>query len=456
MKAEPAAVARSPSPEPATAVRRYRRTWFSTYVAFVCLPVLLAWLTDPIELPRPVVTDVAVALGLVALALLLIQFALVSRLRPVSRPFGADVLMQWHRGMGLVALVFLLAHPLLLTGTDWRMWNPFAGPAAVQSGAAALWVTVVIVASSVARKRLHLSYEAWQVMHLVAACVITVTALWHVLAIGVYSQVPLVRGTLIAYAALLAALLLRYRVIRPVELLARPWRIVSNDDIGGSVRLLRVRPDGHPGFRFEGGQFAWLMTGSTPLISAQHPLSIACSSVPGDAPGLEFAIKALGDWSAGTVPALRPGRRIWVDGPYGGFTPDPASSRPLVLIAGGIGIVPARSILLTMRDRGDTRQVHLFYAASDWSRVVFRNEIADLERTLDVHVSYVFENPDREWTGERGFITADMLRRRLPPALAECEFFVCGPVPMIDALERTLTTLGVPTNRIHTERFQMV
>jgi len=273
---------------------------------------------------------------------------------------------------------------------------------------------------------------------------------------SVYSQVPLVRGTLIAYAALLAALLLRYRVIRPVELLARPWRVVSNDDIGGSVRLLRVRPDGHPGFRFEGGQFAWLMTGSTPLISAQHPLSIACSSVPGDAPGLEFAIKALGDWSAGMVPALRPGRRIWVDGPYGGFTPDPASSRPLVLIAGGIGIVPARSILLTMRDRGDTRQVHLLYAASDWSRVVFRNEIADLERTLDVHVSYVFENPDREWTGERGFITADMLRRRLPPALAECEFFVCGPVPMIDALERTLTTLGVPTNRIHTERFQMV
>lgn len=452
----PAAVARSSSPGPATAARLHRRGWFAAYITFVCLPLVAASVTDPLEPPRPVLVDVAVACGFVGLSLLLLQFALVSRLRPVSRPFGADVLMQWHRGMGIAALAFVIAHPLVLPGADWRLWSPFSSPADIATGAVALWATVLIVVTSLIRRRLGLGYEAWQIMHLSGACLITIAALWHVLAMGIYSSVPLVRAVLVAYATLFAALLVRYRLVRPLELLARPWRVVNNEDIGGSVRLLRVRPDGHHGLVFAPGQFAWLITGRTPMFSGQHPLSIASSATPNPTHEIEFAIKALGDWSAGTVPALEPGRRVWVDGPYGGFTPDPMSPRPLVLIAGGIGIVPVRSILLTMQARGMRTPVHLFYAASDWSRVVFRNDITTLAGALDLNVSYVFENPGLDWTGERGFITADMLVRRLPPNLAECDYFVCGPLPMIDALEDMLTSLGVPALRIHTERFHMV
>ncbi len=455
MKAVPAAAAAHPPQGPATAARSYRPVWFALYAALVGLPLVLAWLTDPLEPPRPVLVDVGVGVGFVGLTLLLIQFALVSRLRPVSRPFGTDVLMQWHRGMGIASLVFVVAHPVL-AGASWQAWNPLSGPAAMQAGALALWATVVIVITSTARKRVRLSYESWQVIHLVAACVITVAALWHVFAIGLYSGAPAVRWLLVAYAAVFAVLVGRYRLVRPVELARRPWRIAANDDIGGSVRLVAVRPDGHAGFSFEPGQFAWLMTGSTPMFSAQHPLSIASSAVPDDGRTLEFAIKALGDWSAGTVPALEPGRRVWVDGPYGGFTPDPTSPAPLVLIAGGIGIAPARSILRTMKDRRDRRPVRLFYAASDWSRVVFRAELDTLADALALDVCYVFERPGPEWTGERGFITADVLTRHIGAGIAGCEYFVCGPIPMIDSLERILTGLRVPGARIHTERFQMV
>jgi len=453
---EPAAVATRPSPGSAAAARLYRRRWFAAYAGLVSLPVAVAWLTDSIERPRAVVTDISVAFGLIGLALLLIQFALVSRLRPVSRPFGADVLMQWHRSMGIAALAFVVAHPLLLPGSTWQMWNPTAGPPSIRTGALALWATVLIVLTSLARKRFHLRYEAWQILHLATSCFITVAAIWHVLAIGRYSSAPAIRIVLSAYAGLFATLLLRYRVLRPLALTKRPWLVAANTDIGGSVRLLRVRPAGHHGLRFEAGQFAWLMTGALPMLSAQHPFSIASSAEATAGPDLEFAIKALGDWTGGTVPSLAPGRRIWVDGPYGGFTPDPSSSRSLVLIAGGIGIAPVRSILLTMRDRGDRTPVHLLYAASDWTRVVFRDDIAQLADELDLQVSYVFEKPDADWTGERGFITGDTLRRCLPADPMQYEYFVCGPLPMVDALERTLTSFGVPSDRIHTERFQMV
>ncbi len=415
----------------------------------------MAGLSNPIAVPRPVLADIGVAFGLLGLSLLFVQFALVSRLRPVSRPFGSDALMQWHRGMSFVALAFVVVHPLLTPGITWRAWNPFAGPAGLQAGAIALWASAAIVASSVWRRRLRLEYEAWHALHLVLALLVAAAALWHALAMGPYSAAPAVRWMLAGYAALFAALLVRYRVIRPVLLLRRPWEVVANEDIGGSTRLLRVRPAGRVGLRFEPGQFAWLVTGSSPVVAEQHPLSIASSAEPNPEGTLEFAIKALGDWSGRTVPVLAPGRRVWVDGAFGGFTPGD-SDRGLVLVAGGIGIAPLRSMLLTLRDRRDRRPVWLFYAASDWSRVVFRDELEYLERALDLRTCFVFEKPDAAWSGERGFITRDILARHLPDDPARLEYFVCGPVPMMDALEPVLASLGVPSSHVHTERFQVV
>ncbi|CAN5645341.1 hypothetical protein BH23ACI1_BH23ACI1_20840 [soil metagenome] len=101
-------------------------------------------------------------------------------------------------------------------------------------------------------------------------------------------------------------LLLRYRLMRPLMLWRRPWELVENLDAGGSTRLLRMRPVGHAGFAFEPGQFSWLMPGSNPLWSAQHPLSMVSSAErPADGT-IEFGIKALGDWSGTVVPALHP------------------------------------------------------------------------------------------------------------------------------------------------------
>jgi predicted ferric reductase len=433
-----------------------RRIWFAGYVTLILLPLAAAWLTDPLAAPRDIGADVGVAFGLLALTLLLVQFALVSRLRPVSRPFGGDVLMQWHRGMALVALAFVVLHALFVPGVSWDAWILISGSIGTRMGALALWLLAAIVVTSIARQPLRLSYEAWQAIHLVTACAITAAALWHVFAIGVYAGAPGLRWVLAAYAGLFAALLVRYRVHRPIRLARHPWLVVANEDVGGSVRCLRVRPDGHDGFRFQPGQFAWLLTGRSPFVSAQHPLSIASSADPHDGGELEFAIKALGDWSAMTVPAIAPGRRVWVDGPYGGFTPNLTWHQPLVLIAGGIGIAPMRSILRTMRDRGAGRRVYLFFAAWNWSRVVFADELEQLTREIDVRVTYVFEQPELAWEGERGFITAETLERHLPAGLSEFDYFVCGPVPMIDALERVLTRLRVPPDRIHTERFQMV
>lgn len=432
--------------------------WFGLYILLTLLPLGVAWWERPWEAPRPFLVEASVATGLLALPLMVFQFALVSRLGPASRPFGSDALMQFHAQIGLVALAAVILHPLLLLGNglSFTAWNPFGGPRVLQTGAMAFWATLLIVVTSVFRRRLRLGYETWQVLHLVLAIALTAAMIVHILAARGYAAEPAMRTLVLAYGVLALVLLLRYRVMRPLLLWRRPWTLVENRDAGGSTRLLRVRPVGHEGFAFEAGQFAWMITGTSPLWSAQHPISMASSAErPADGT-IEFGIKALGDWSGSVVPSLTPGSRLWLDGAYGAFTPEGHPAQGYVLIAGGIGISPMRSILQTLRDREDARPVVLFYAAHDWSRVAFRDEIDAFASTLHLSIVYVFERPEDDWTGERGFVDADLLRRHLPRQYRRFVYFVCGPVPMMDALEKTLVEIGVPASAVQTERFDMV
>jgi ferredoxin-NADP reductase len=75
---------------------------------------------------------------------------------------------------------------------------------------------------------------------------------------------------------------------------------------------------------------------------------------------------------------------------------------------------------------------------------------------LDLTVVHVLERPPEHWAGESGYVRADVLSRHLPPGYRRFQFFICGPDPMMDPAEEALVGLGVPSERVHTERFDMV
>ena len=75
---------------------------------------------------------------------------------------------------------------------------------------------------------------------------------------------------------------------------------------------------------------------------------------------------------------------------------------------------------------------------------------------LTLTVVHVLERTPDEWEGETGYLTAEILARHLPPAYRRFQYFICGPDPMMDAAEAALIELGVPPERVHTERFNMV
>jgi predicted ferric reductase len=113
-------------------------------------------------------------------------------------------------------------------------------------------------------------------------------------------------------------------------------------------------------------------------------------------------------------------------------------------------------MLRTLADRGDQRSLWLFYAYRNLERLTAYEELLALQQRLRLNMVIVLNDPPPDWTGERGFITRELLQRHLPGNHAALEYFLCGPTPMTVSAERSLGAMGVPLRRIHTELFDMV
>jgi predicted ferric reductase len=171
---------------------------------------------------------------------------------------------------------------------------------------------------------------------------------------------------------------------------------------------------------------------------------------------VSLTIKAAGDFTR-TIPDVAVGTRVYVDGPHGVFSMDGRQAPGYVFIAGGVGVTPLYSMLLTMRERQDVRPVTLFYGSATSEEIIFRDELAELADAMpNLEVVHVITRPAAGWTGESGQITADLLRRHLPPQFLRYQYFVCGSTPMMDAMEDVLVEIGVPFGQVSTERFDMV
>ncbi|MDO3648413.1 ferredoxin reductase family protein [Nocardia mangyaensis] len=429
--------------------------WLGLYLAVAVVPLIFA-VIGIAEPGRGFLTEFSVALGFLGMSMLGMQFALVARFQAVAAPFGEDALVQFHRQVSYVALAFVLAHPVLLqiAGTDIiGLLNLAQAPARARFAVASTVLLLVVVATSIWRRRLRIRYEVWQVLHGGLSVLVVAFALAHMLLVGYYLDQPWKKWLWVVMTVCLVALLLWVRVVRPIARMRRPWAIEEVVAERGNAHTLRMRPVGHAGFRFEPGQFGWLVVDRSAFSITAHPFSFSSSAEGGER--VEMTIKALGDFTA-TVGAIAPGTRAYVDGPHGVFSPDRHEGAVFVLIAGGVGITPMTSILRTMADRGDRRPVLLLYAVRSFDDATLHDEILTLAPQLDLTFVLVPERAPAEWDAEHGFIDRAMLARHLPPGHRRGQYFICGPGPMVTAVEDALAALDIPAERIHTERFNFV
>jgi predicted ferric reductase len=437
--------------------------WFGLYMAIILFPLLAGLVFfGPQQAASPLVY-LAAACGYIALALMATELALVSRFGGVAGAFGLDSLLQFHRQVGIASLAFAAVHPVLLVADSAYTLGLLAptssAPWPITAGLVALLLAVLVVGLSVFRGRLHLSYEVWHTTHGLLSLALIGVAASHVLGIGRFAALPVVRVLWIVYLVSFVGMFLRYRLYRPLSQMGRPWEVVENRVEHGQARTLVLRPVGHEGFRFEPGQFGWMGFGRTPFGASQHPISFSSNGdIPSEDGAVAFTIKQLGDWSSEVVPRIERGARAWIDGPYGVFTIDREEGAGYVLIGGGVGITPLYSMLQALETRGDVRPVYVFHGANDIDELTFRDELAAMAARMDnLELVTVLVDDSGARDYERGFITADILSRYLPPTLyRRFQYFICGPAPLMDAMEEVLPGIGVTADRIHTERFDMV
>ena len=187
---------------------------------------------------------------------------------------------------------------------------------------------------------------------------------------------------------------------------------------------------------------------------AQRSYSIA--SAPGEA-DLVLTVERLddGEVSPYLVDELRPGDTLELRGPVGGYFVWEASlGGPLLLVGGGSGVVPLRSMLRHHRAIGSSVPVRLLYSARSISDVIYRRELMGIADggVVDIRFTLTREQP-AGWQGYGRRIDRDLLEEIAWPPGGRPLVYVCGPTTFVETAASTLVALGHEPARIRLERF---
>ncbi len=417
----------------------------SYYGSAIAIPLSVFFLTGRL-LPDGVMERLGNALLIFAFPVLALQPVLASRLRVLDRAFGLDGVYVFHKTMGLIAASLLLCGtvPLAMTGSALMRWSWGITTALI----------VLLAATALLQRQLHLPYETWRLVHNALALAVLIRVFAHTVVLTVRTGSPAAAVLFIILFLSGASAYLGHRVLGPLRRRRRTWRVESVQPETHNVWTLTFSPpEGVLPLDYLPGQFQFLTFAGG--RGEEHPFTISSGAA---VPRPHTAtIKASGDFTR-TIGNLRPGDRVAVQGPFGKFSyalhPE---ERDLVFLAGGIGITPIMSMLRHMKEMGSDRKAVLLYGNVTEKDIVFRKELDDIKAggLPRLTVVHVLAKAGEDWKGERGYVNADVIRKYVPGDLAGKVFYICGPPPMMAALVMSLSSMGVPSGKIRFERFAL-
>jgi predicted ferric reductase len=430
--------------------------WMGVFILMMFLPLVLLMIF-PRPAGREFLRELSIGIGFLAMSLLGLQTIPTSRLQFITKYFPMEVLYTVHHKLSIFAFILALMHPVLLfinNPQTLRLLNFVTAPWRARAAVLSVLMMLVLVITSIWREAMKLKYDVWRWIHDALAFLAIGLGLFHMFKVNYYMSLTYQRVIWLLLTGIWVAVILYIRVLRPIILLKRPYVVDHIKEEYGQSWSLYLRPEGHAGFEYQAGQFAWI-SNESPFIFRENPFSFSSSGARDDNL-IGFTIKELGDFTS-TIKDFKPGDTVYVDGPYGTFNLDEHYDSRLVLIAGGIGSAPVLSILRTMRDRGREEKVVFFYGNPTWDMIIYRDELEELEKEAFLEVVHVLEHPPENWEGESGFITGEILAKYLPDDYKQWEyiFFLCGPMPMIQAVEGALKNLDVESTRIFSEKYEM-
>jgi predicted ferric reductase len=387
--------------------------------------------------------------GLLATAVALVGIAFAARTHRFERAIGLDHALLWHRWLGETAALLLAVHIITtivayssrtdladairqLTGEEQYM-------ALATVGAAGMLLITILSLGFIRR---HLAYETWYFIHLLIYAAL-VMALFHEIYLGSdFAFDPLARAFWLAVTAIVLLMMVVSRWGKAVRAIARPLTVLSVTPLNDVAAAIELGGQNVADLRAAAGQFALLRPLSRKLAWQPHPYSI--SAAP-RVDRIRFTVKALGGASE-LMTKVRVGDKVAVEGPYGTKIYEALRGDKLLLIAGGVGIGPIRSLL---EDFDASAEPVVIYRARRREEIVHYDELVELAASRNGRIIPVV---GRTSDLEVGNPFDPEVMRRLVPDVSTRIAVVCGSQPMISAAYHCLRECGMDGEDIHFER----
>lgn len=225
------------------------------------------------------------------------------------------------------------------------------------------------------------------------------------------------------------------------------YTVQNIEDKSSRVRLLRLAASGGaPPMEYQAGQYARLG------FADFDPRPFSIAGPPGGQT-LDFLVTRGGNGVRDyATNSLVIGEKVEVDGPFGDMTRQPDDTTPIVMIAGGSGIAPIRLLIEEYLSGDFTQPVLLYYGVRSMDEIIdlpALDEMAKTSRNFSHHV-ILSDTPDPGGIYRTGFL-GDAVREDFED-LSGHRVFISGPPPMIRSVLPDLAALGLPAEKLHTDR----
>jgi CDP-4-dehydro-6-deoxyglucose reductase len=259
---------------------------------------------------------------------------------------------------------------------------------------------------------------------------------------------------LLCQARALTDLTVETREVKPapdVEVKSLPCRIDRMDLVADDVMAVYLRLPAVEDLHFRPGQYIDVMQ------SQGRRRSFSIASAPADGRSLELHVRRASEsgFTGQVFDTLRPGTLLRIEGPLGQFWLRTESPRPALMVGGGTGYAPLRSMLRQLVATGDRRPVTLYWGARG-ERDLYENDwLRALERTrrLFAYRPVLSEAPSESatWQGRRGLVHEAVLADH--PDLAGFDVYASGPPAMIEAIRSGFVARGLPRQQLYFDSF---